>query len=55
MQFKEYPSRIDFSNEKLEVTDLGSGSKIFTSNSREISKIISYVGISEKDKHYYLT
>ena len=48
IQFKEYRQELISSNEKLEVTDLGSGSKIFTSNSREISKIISYVGISKK-------
>ena len=48
IQFKEYRQELISSNEKLEVTDLGSGSKIFTSNSRAISKIISYVGISKK-------
>lgn len=44
----EYQNDLLHNTTKIEVTDFGKGSKIFKSNSREISKIAKIAGISKK-------
>jgi predicted O-methyltransferase YrrM len=45
---KEYRNSLLKNHTKIEVTDFGAGSKVFKSNTREISKIAKTAGISPK-------
>ncbi|MFE3870258.1 O-methyltransferase [Flavobacterium sp. ZS1P70] len=45
---KKYRNSLLENNNTIEVTDFGSGSKVFKSNTREISKIAKTAGISPK-------
>ena len=47
-EFNSYKKELILNNSKIEVTDLGAGSKIFSSNKRKISKIAKHAGISNK-------
>ena len=47
-EFNSYKKELILNNSKIEVTDLGAGSKIFCSNKRKISKIAKHAGISNK-------
>jgi len=47
-KLKAYRNSILQNKNKIEVTDFGAGSKIFRSNSRQISQIARTAGISEK-------
>lgn len=43
-----YRKELANNNSLIEITDFGAGSKVFSSNRREISKITKHVGISKK-------
>jgi predicted O-methyltransferase YrrM len=45
---KEYRKSLSESNDFIEVTDFGAGSKIFKSNKRKIAQIVKVAGISTK-------
>ncbi len=47
-KLKTYRNALLQNRNSIEVTDFGAGSKIFTSNSRQISQIAKTAGISEK-------
>ena len=50
---KKYRNSLLQNKETIEVTDFGAGSKVFKSNTREISKIAKTAGISPKERNYY--
>ena len=47
-KLKTHRNKLLKSNELIEVTDFGAGSKIFTSNTRKVSQMVKMVGISKK-------
>ncbi len=49
LQLKEYQSFLKQNNSEIEVTDFGTGSRIFKTNKRIVSDIYKHVVISNKD------
>jgi predicted O-methyltransferase YrrM len=45
---QEYRNSLSQNKKSIEVTDFGAGSRVFKSNTRQISKIVKTAGITEK-------